>query len=259
MKKINNSKIYKNICSIGLLIVVSTLILTQSCQSNSKSGKAKLIATVMAKKEANKKSTIPTPETIKKDVDPEVVEIDDVVTPKEKNKIKNELINNKIPPAQGKLIQVEGLVLREVNKLTIDLKTSSSQLEQIFAMNDYVYSKWHYVFDPSLNKDTWRSAEATISLKYKGIYSGDCDDFAILMASFARQIGLEARIVAAFDDNGNGHAFSEILVPENDFSNPLLNSKDYRVDDQGKWISLDWFKGKSHYKYKNNLKIFDDI
>lgn len=259
MKKINYSKTLKTIYSICLLIVVSTLTLMQSCQSNSKSGKAKLIATVMAKKEANKKPTIPTPETIKEDIEPEIIDIDDVVTPKEKNKIENDLINKKIPPAEGKLIQVEGLVLREVNKLTIDLNTSSSQLEQIFAMNDYVYSKWHYVFDPSLNTDTWRSAEATISLKYKEIYSGDCDDFAILMASFARQIGLDARVVAAFDDSGNGHAFSEILVPENDLSNPLLKGKDYRVDYQGKWISLDWFKGESHNKYKNNLKIFDDI
>jgi transglutaminase-like putative cysteine protease len=218
-----------------------------------------MIATAMAKKEANKKATTPTPETIKKDFDPEIVKIDDVVTPKEKSEIKKELINNKIPPAQGLLIQVEGLVLQEVNKLTIDLNTSSSQLEQIFAMNDYVYNKWHYVFDPSLNVDTWRSAEATISLKYKGIYSGDCDDFAILMASFARQIGLKARMVAALDSNGNGHAFAEFLVPENDLSNSLLSEKDYRKDYRGKWVSLDWFKGASHRKYKNNLKVFENI
>jgi len=258
--KMKNKKIAQKLkYSVYLFLFACMLTTIQSCQSNSRSGRAKLIATAMAKKEANKKATTPTPITINKDIDPEIVDIDDVVTPKEKSKIKKELINNKIPPAKGKLIQVEGLVLQEVNRLTIDLNTSSSQVEQIFAMNNYVFSNWHYVPDPSLNVDTWRSAEATISLKYKGIYSGDCDDFAILMASFARQIGLDARMVAAFDNKGNGHAFAEFLVPENDNSNPSLRGKDYRTDYKGKWVSLDWFTGAKHREYKNNLKVFDNI
>ena len=227
----------------------------QSCQSNSRSGRAKLIATAMAKKESNKKSTIPIPETIKKDIVPRIIEIAEVLTTKEKIKIDKTLSNDEISPIRGKLIQVEGLVLKEVNKLTIDLNTSSSQVEQIFAMKKHVFKNWHYLFDPLLNKDTWRSAEATISLKYKGVYSGDCDDFAILMASFAKQIGLKSRVVGAYRDNGDGHAFAEFLVPEKDPANPLLRGEDYRADYQGKWISLDWFKGAEHRKYKNDVQI----
>ena len=213
----------------------------------------------MAKKEANKKATKPNPSTINRDVDPYIIEIDDIITSEEKSIMQQDLINNKIPPVKGNLIQVEGLVLREVNQLTIDLKTSGSQLEQIFAMKEYVFKKWHYVFDPSLNVDTWRSAEATISLKYKGIYSGDCDDFAILMASFARQIGLVARVVGAFDNKGNGHAFAEFFISKDFDSKLLLRGQDCRIDSNGKWVSLDWFKGASHNKYKNNLNVFDGI
>lgn len=233
-------------------------LLTNSCQSNSKSGKAKLIATVMAKKEANKKTMVPEPNTIKIGQEPKIVKLDDILTSKERTSIDNELVKNKIPPAVGNLIQVEGLVLKDVSELNIKLNTSGSQVEQIVAMQKHVYKNWHYIFDPIRGRDTWRSAEATLSLKYKGQYSGDCDDFAILMASFARQIGLRSRMVGGYDGN-SGHAFAEFLVPETELNNIYLKGQDYREDYRGKWISLDWFKGKDHSKYNYNIKIFEDI
>ena len=45
----------------------------------------------MAKKEASKKETVPEPNTIIIDIEPEVVKIEDVVTPKEKSVIENDL------------------------------------------------------------------------------------------------------------------------------------------------------------------------
>ncbi|MFT6843069.1 MAG: hypothetical protein ACJASR_001843, partial [Psychroserpens sp.] len=152
----------------------------------------------MAEKEAEKENTIPEPNTIVKNIEPQVVRIKDVTTPEEEVNIKKELINSKIPPAIGQLIQVEGLIVKEVSELNIKLNTSGSQVEQIVAMQKYVFKNWHYIYDPIRGSDTWRSAEATLSLKYKGQYSGDCDDFAILMASFARQIGLRSRMVAGY-------------------------------------------------------------
>lgn len=234
-----------------------TVILTafQSCESNSRSGRAKLIATAMAKKEARKKTTIPTPETIKKDTRPEIVEINEVVTPKEKTKINEVLKKNKIPSVEGTLIQIEGLVLKEVSELTIKLNVPFSQVDQILILRDYVRNNWHYIFDPDSGHDTYRSAEATISLKVSGKYPGDCDDYAILMASFARQIGLKSRVIGAYNGNGSGHAFAEFLVPEIDPNNPLLGGKDYRADYQGKWFSLDWFTGADHWEYKNDVRI----
>lgn len=243
-----------------LIILLSMIVfafLLNSCTSCSKSGRAKIIALAMAKNEARKKVTLPTPETIKIDTDPKIIE----VTPDQE--INNELIikeaekknNKKIPEAEGVLIQVEGLIAKEVSELTIDLDTGSNQIKQIIELRDYVYSKWHYVFDPASGHDTWRSAEATLSLKYKGKYPGDCDDYAILMASFARQIGLESRVIGAYNTSGSGHAFAEFLVPKNELNNKNLKGKDYREDFTGKWVSLDWFSGAEHKEYKINFKI----
>lgn len=243
-----------------LIILLSMIVfafLLNSCTSCSKSGRAKMNAIAMAKNEVNKKPTVPTPETIKIDIAPEIIN----VTPDQKinnNEIikKAEEENKKtIPEAEGDLIQVEGLVFKEVIKLTEDLKTGPNQIKQIIELRDYVFRKWHYVFDPASGHDTWRSAEATLSLKYDGKYPGDCDDYAILMASFARQIGLESRVIGAYRANGNGHAFAEFLVPKNELSNFNLKGKDYREDYSGKWLSLDWFSGAEHREYKNDIRI----
>jgi hypothetical protein len=239
--------------TLSILLIVS--VLTSSCQSNSRSGRAKMIATAMAKKESNRTPSIPEPNTIVKNTEPIVVKIDEVVTPKEKIKINNVLIKKKIPSAEGKLIQVEGLVLKEVSELTIKLNVPYKQLDQILILRDHVKRNWHYIFDPDSGHDTFRSAEATISLKHNGKYPGDCDDYAILMASFARQIGLKSRVIGAYKANGSGHAFAEFLVDGIDSSNPLLRGKDYRTDYQGKWVSLDWFTGSDHREYKVNVQI----
>jgi hypothetical protein len=238
------------------VVLFSLLILNASCTSCSRSGRAQIIA--MAQKEAAKKNTIPEPNTIIKNVEPEIVMIEDVVTPKERIVIKKELIKSRIPEAEGDLIQVEGLIAKEVYELTIDLETGSNQINQIIAMKNYVFSHWHYVFDPASGHDTWRSAEATLSLKYKGKYSGDCDDFAILLASFARQIGLKSRMVGGYDGEA-GHAFAEFLVPENEQNNISLGGLDSRNDLAGKWVSLDWFKGSDHKRYLKNSKIYENI
>ena len=55
--------------------------------------------------------------------------------------------------------------------------TGSNREENIIKLKDYMVNHWHYVSDPKTNGDTWRSAEATIALKYKDKYPGDCDDF----------------------------------------------------------------------------------
>jgi hypothetical protein len=244
---------YKLIISLFALALSFFL---NSCNSCSRSGRAKIIA--MAKKEARKKNTIPEPNTIIKNFKPQVIDIEDVLTPKEKVIIKNDLVKNKIPPAIGNLIQVEGLILKEVTELNIKLKTSSSQIEQIIVFQNHIRKNWHYIFDPETGQDTWRSAEATLSLKYKNQYSGDCDDFAILMASIARQIGLRSRMIGAFDGD-SGHAFAEFLVPKNELNNKLLDYLDFRTDFSGKWVSLDWFFGKDHDRFTRNIKIFEEI
>ena len=242
-----------------LLSVFFIIITAIACTS--KTQKAKLIAEAMAKNEAIKNATLPHPETIILDNNPEIIDL----TPEQKInnteiiKKAEESQNKEIPNTKGSLIQVEGLVLKEVSELNIKLNTSGSQIDQIIAMKEYVFDNWHYIYDPETGGDTWRSAEATLSLKYNGQYSGDCDDFAILMASFARQIGLKSRMIGGYERNGNGHAFAEFLIPTYEINNNKLYGKDFRNTNDGMWVSLDWFKGTEHEKYTRNIRIFDDI
>ena len=240
---------------LHFIFIAISLIAIQGC-----CGRSCIVASANAKmeEEAKKSKSTPQPKTIKKDIEPNKVVIDDIFTPKEERIIKEDLIKRKIPRAEGKLIQVEGLVAKEVSELTIDLETGPNQINQILSMRDFVKNKWHYVFDPATGHDTWRSAEATLALKYKGRYTGDCDDYAILMASFARQIGLRSRMVGGYD-NGSGHAFAEFLLPNNQSNNPSLRGNDYRTDSNGKWVSLDWFSGSEHNKYTHDIKVFEDI
>ncbi|WP_430498557.1 transglutaminase-like domain-containing protein [Gaetbulibacter sp. PBL-D1] len=235
---------------------LALVLMLQSCVGCSNSGRSQLIA--RAKEEASKSKTKPVPNTIDKTVKPKVVKLEDIVTPSEKQSINKNLVRDRIPKAQGNLIQVEGLVLKEVMELNIKLNSGKSQIEQIFAMQKHVKANWHYIFDPETGKDTWRSAEATLSLKYKGQYSGDCDDFAILMASMARQIGLRSRMIGGFD-KGDGHAFAEFLLPKGALSNLQLKQLDCRKDQIGIWVSLDWFNGQDHNRFTKDIIIFDDI
>ncbi|MAX71237.1 MAG: hypothetical protein CMC76_09080 [Flavobacteriaceae bacterium] len=228
----------------------------ESCVGCSNSGRSQVIA--KAREEAEKIETKPIPNTIKKSVKPKVIKIEDIVTPSEKQSIIKDLVRDKIPKAKGNLIQVEGLVLKEVMELNIKLNTSSSQVQQILAMQNHVRVNWHYIFDPQTGKDTWRSAEATLALKYKGQYSGDCDDFAILLASMARQIGLKSRMIGGFD-KGDGHAFAEFLLPQSYTMDKSLTYYDFRKDDEGIWVSLDWFKGNKHNRFTKDIRVYENI
>lgn len=244
----------KNKNIIGLMMV--SLVLISSCTGFSKTGRDTLIT--RAKEESKKEQTTPIPNTIVKDVEPFIEDIDDIVTPKEAKNIEETLIKNKISPAKGKLIQVEGLVLKEVRELTISLNTSDSQIEQIIKMKEHVRKSWHYIYDPATDNDTWRSAESTISLKFQGKYPGDCDDYSILLASFARQIGLKSRVAAGFDGT-DGHAFAEFEIKQSDIKNPYLRGVDYRKSDGTYWVSLDWFIGKEHDRFTKNVKVLYGI
>lgn len=125
----------------------------------------------------------------------------------------------------GKKIQTEGWVLKNV----VDILSKYQGLSQNVQMKTlwkFADDNWNYVHDPAGTKDTWRSASETIENFYLvngKCYTGDCDDFAILMASFARQIGYKSRLVTAFNSEG-GHAYAEFYDP-----------------DKKMWIPLDWF------------------
>lgn len=148
-------------------------------------------------------------------------------------------------------IQTEGIVWQnttEILTLPGNRQAHASQEEQLKIIWTYVYGRWTYINDPYTAEDTWRSASETIENYYFNgkRYAGDCDDFAILMASFARQLGFDSRVATAYKPGEkSGHAFAQ------------FRDKDSR---SGKWYSLDWFggfKGSTPYEryvhktYKN--------
>jgi hypothetical protein len=128
----------------------------------------------------------------------------------------------------GTKIQTGGWVFKNVSDIiTKSGDRSGDKEKQLEILWKYAHSNWTYIHDPAGTVDTWRSASETIETYYftsEKRYTGDCDDFAILMASFARQIGLNSRFVFAIGSEG-GHAYAE-----------------YQRESDGRWIPMDWFE-----------------
>ena len=131
---------------------------------------------------------------------------------------------------------------------------------QICEIWDYCRKKWKYVNDPVTSYVS--SASNTV----KADYSGDCDDFAVLMCSLSLSIGGEARINYAKNSKG-GHAFTEVNIGKTDLGNienylskrykmtfDSSNKLNFRIDKEGnKWLNLDWFSKYPGGKYFNFL------
>lgn len=119
---------------------------------------------------------------------------------------------------------------------------------QVCEIFDYCYKKWHYVNDPSGQEYVAYASESI----YNSL-SGDCDDFAVLMASCIIAIGGEASIVTAYRSD-SGHAYAEVCVSganENDLISAIQERfPQYTIDglhikehDGKKWLNLDWQAG----------------
>jgi len=116
---------------------------------------------------------------------------------------------------------------------------------------DAIYNNWTYAEDPK-GYDYFTKAGTSASL-----LKGDCDDFAILMASCINAIGGESRVNIAYNNNG-GHAFAEVYIGNNKSDvEPILEYIKERygcnhayysslTDPSGEksyWLNLDWFGG----------------
>lgn len=156
---------------------------------------------------------------------------------------------NNLPPANssfGKKIQTEGWVLKNVTDiLSMHRDLSGNKRAQLKILWQYAHKNWNYVNDPYSAIDTWRSASETIENYYTvngRCYSGDCDDFAILMASFARQVGYDSHLVTVFNSKNEGHAYAEF-------------SEDGRT-----WTPMDWFDEFGGKPFKGTVyRIYEDL
>ncbi len=83
-------------------------------------------------------------------------------------------------------------------------------IEQINRIYDNLTASWKYFGDPRC-QDYYQYANETLQ---EG-YTGDCDDFAILMASMVESIGGTARVILAHGPGG-GHAYAEVYLGRKD-------------------------------------------
>lgn len=79
-------------------------------------------------------------------------------------------------------------------------------VEQVASLWTFVRGRWRYVNDPR-GQEYFAKASETITNEY----AGDCDDFAILLASMITAIGGEARVVVMSSPEG-GHAYAEACI-----------------------------------------------
>jgi hypothetical protein len=129
------------------------------------------------------------------------------------------------------------------------------QISEIFDFMRYgnpIERGWCYVSDPTTFEYYAYANQSLAEGQMVGCSGlGDCDDFAIAMASLIEAIGCNARIVAGYNNN-KGHAYAEVYLGKkntNDFDAVLGSvydkyGKDIYVhinrstDDV--WLNLDW-------------------
>ncbi len=137
---------------------------------------------------------------------------------------------------------------------------------QVCELFSSVRSQWSYVEDPK-GMEFYSIASQTIE---QAKFSGDCDDFAILMYSLVTAIGGDARIIFAWGSMG-GHAFAEVDITDfsmREVKNIIMrkyydfeiNSVNYHVDADGnKWLNLDWwaaYPGGKYLDYKQYMIFY---
>lgn len=106
-------------------------------------------------------------------------------------------------------------------------------LNQVSVVYDALRKGWYYYSDPSY-KDEYKNANRTLQdgMVSGTIGVGDCDDFAILMASLLESLQGSTRIVFAYDqDTRENHAYAEVY---------LGKESDTRIDELINWLKSEY-------------------
>lgn len=133
-------------------------------------------------------------------------------------------------------------------------------LGHICDLFDYCFDNWKYDEEPR-RRDPYQSASTTI----ENHFTGNSDDFAILLCSLLLSIGGDARINTTITEEGE-HTYTEInlgyinLKEANEYlsrryANCYSGSVNYRVDQYGhQWLNLDWFANHPGGEYFDGLE-----
>ena len=145
-----------------------------------------------------------------------------------------EKINAAIEPSNP-LVHDESLLM--VAKFS---EPGDSAIKQICSIYSYLKNGdrpikgWIYAPDPR-GSEYFNYANESIRIGDKSgcTGAGDCDDFAILMASLVESIGGTTRIILAFNNSTGGHAYAEVYLGN-------LNDQDDQVNDIIDWLKKEY-------------------
>jgi len=122
-------------------------------------------------------------------------------------------------------------VFKDAQKMIVGAPPGSRTIDQVCLIYGTIKSSWHYQSDPR-GGDYYRFANETLQdgrdSVEKRIGVGDCDDFALLMASMIESIGGSTRVMLAYDPTGS-HAYAEVY---------LGKIENYNVNEIKKWLML---------------------
>ncbi|MCJ7442940.1 MAG: tetratricopeptide repeat protein [Methanotrichaceae archaeon] len=172
----------------------------------------------------------------------------------------NKTLNEKVEPNNA---VIRGLALSLAAKCPGD--QTIDQICEIYSFLKYGNASlkgWSYVTDPR-GIDYFNSASNSVMAGSDAgrVGAGDCDDFAVLMASMIESIGGATRIFLVKNSTRGGHAFTEVyLGPQNSQTNTVINwlKKKYNANNiffhintstKEVWLNLDWGideKGNAH-------------
>jgi PKD repeat protein/transglutaminase-like putative cysteine protease len=155
----------------------------------------------------------------------------------------------------NELVRDEGLRL-------IGSRSGPQRIDQICSIYDYMVGNWTFVSD-------WKGLEQFQYANYtleKGIEvgssgKGDCDDFAILLASLIESIGGTPRIIFAYSPTG-GHAYTEVYLGKSNSkeaermlrwlrSSYSVKDVNVHVDPRNDdlWLNMDWWQDSGGAKH----------
>lgn len=136
---------------------------------------------------------------------------------------------------------------------------------QICEIFDYCFKKWRYVNDPKGHEYVARASESIASY-----LTGDCDDFAILMASCLLAVGADVCVNTGWNKSGEGHAFCEVDISRFNKSVVLdiirerftqydISLLNVRNDANHVWLNLDWqaaYPGGPYFDCSNGRSAY---
>lgn len=146
----------------------------------------------------------------------------------------------------------------ETEVCNITGKASGYNMEDACNVFNHVNRHWQYRYDK--NAEFFFGASQTIDSGY----TGDCDDYSIVMSALLKNMGFNTRIVTAYNES-YGHAYPEIYIGNNrdtayeilDYIAERYSSAENvwyseRVLEDGQetqyWLNFDW-SGSNGYRH----------